>query len=327
MPPDFTPPKCPDHHPLVTVGHLCYNTGPEVIEAIQSVLDNHYPNIQHIVLDDCSEDNSYNLIEEFVATTGANIMLLRNEINQGITKSNNTILKLAQGKYYLGVSDDILMPGKIKDDVTILETCPENCFAVASVGQCFYSDPLSPSNSFHGAHRLFDKAQYIQPKELLDSLYERNWICAPTVMSRTAHLRQFQYPEDYFIEDYPYWIRNSINGHSIYYRPEATILYRRSPKSISAQQRNSITSLKIKKDVIRCKLTIANQTQRHKAIPEIVRDGIPLLQHGDPELVEWYLGFIRSLELKGVIYYFSKFSINRYWLRLAWYLSRHTTRV
>lgn len=327
MQPNSIPNESTNHFPLVTVGHLCYNTGSAVIEAIQSVLDNQYPNIQHIVLDDCSEDNSYSLIKAFIATTGTDIMLLRNESNKGITKSINRILKLAQGEYYLTVADDILMQGKIEADVQILEECPDHCFAVASLGQRFNSDPHNPSNSFHGSHRLFNQAQYIEPQELLNSLYERNWICAPTVMIKTAHLLQFQYPEDYFIEDYPYWVSNTIKGYSIYYRPEATILYRRNHNSISGQHRHSITSLKINKDVIRCKLEIASETRRQNAIPAILRDGIYLLQHGDHELVAWYLDLIRSFGLKGILYYSSKVSRNRYWLRLAWYLSRHTKRV
>lgn len=39
--------------PVVTVTHLCYNTGSLVIEAIKSVMANDYPNVQQVILDDC----------------------------------------------------------------------------------------------------------------------------------------------------------------------------------------------------------------------------------------------------------------------------------
>ncbi|MDB4787567.1 glycosyltransferase [Flavobacteriales bacterium] len=313
--------------PLVTVAHLCYNTGPLVIEAIKSVLANDYPNIQHLILDDCSTDDSYDQLLSFTQSVESNIKLLKNNTNQGINKSQNRLLTLASGKYYLLVGDDVMLPDKIKTDVDFLEKSPATTYAVISHGQIFTDNPAELSESLHGVNDQFHSSPALPPLALLESLFMRNWICAPTAMFVTNHLRTFKHPEDFFIEDYPYWVTNAIHGYTLGYRPQTSILYRRHSAALTMQHHHSLVALKISKDRIRCLLLIANHTDRKSDNPRIVRDGINILQYGDQDLQSWYINLVQSLKLRGVIYYSSKISLNPKWLRAAWYLSQFTQRV
>ena len=315
------------HYPLVTVAHLCYNTGPFVIEAIKSVLSNGYPNIQHIVLDDYSTDNSYQQLESFTLSNECDILLLKNDKNLGITKSQNRLLQLASGKYYLLVADDLLVNGKIQSDVDFLESAPESTYAVVSHGQIFTDNPEKPSTSLHGVNQQFQSSKAIAARTLLESLFIRNWICAPTAMFVTSHLKAYRHPEDFYIEDYPFWVMNAINAYTLGYRSQTSVLYRRDPASLSNQHHHSLTALKISKDSIRCMLLIANHTGKINEQARIIRDGINIVQYGNPDLQAWYLDLIQNLQLKGFIYYFSKISLSPKWLRLAWYLSKATRKV
>src|SRR6188474_3378131 len=97
--------------PLVTVFSLVYNTGKYVIEAIESVKANNYPNIQHIIIDDCSYDGvSTELVSDWIKENNYNCTFIKHEKNQGICRTLNEILRLAKGKYIFGVSDDLIMP-------------------------------------------------------------------------------------------------------------------------------------------------------------------------------------------------------------------------
>lgn len=79
-----------------------------------------------------------------------NIQLLKNDTNQGITKSQNRLLNLASGKYYLLVGDDLMLPDKIQSDVDFLEKAQATTYAVISHGQTFTDSPEEYSESLHG---------------------------------------------------------------------------------------------------------------------------------------------------------------------------------
>jgi glycosyltransferase involved in cell wall biosynthesis len=51
--------------PVVTVITVTYNSGKYVRATIKSVLAQDYPNIEYIIADDCSKDNSWAIIHEF----------------------------------------------------------------------------------------------------------------------------------------------------------------------------------------------------------------------------------------------------------------------
>ena len=68
---------------LVSVIMSNYNTPEEYLrQAIESILNQTYPNFEFIIIDDCSTDNSLIIIESY---TDKRIRIIRNEQNLGIT--------------------------------------------------------------------------------------------------------------------------------------------------------------------------------------------------------------------------------------------------
>ena len=89
--------------PLVTVYITNYNYGPYIEEAVESVLTQSYDNIEILIIDDGSTDNSKQIIEQY--TTKENIQTIF-QSNQGLTKTNNVALSMAKGDYIVRLDAD-----------------------------------------------------------------------------------------------------------------------------------------------------------------------------------------------------------------------------
>lgn len=104
---------------LVSIIMPSYNTALYIKEAIQSVLNQTYENWELIIVDDCSTDNT----DEVLSTIKDDrIHYLKNEKNSGAALSRNKALREARGQWiaYLD-SDDLWMPEKLEKQVAFME--------------------------------------------------------------------------------------------------------------------------------------------------------------------------------------------------------------
>lgn len=94
---------------LVTVYITNYNYGPFIEEAILSVLNQTYENIEIIIIDDGSTDCSREVIEKYINLDKIEVVYQK---NKGLTKTNNVAIRLAQGRYIVRLDAD----DKLKSD-------------------------------------------------------------------------------------------------------------------------------------------------------------------------------------------------------------------
>lgn len=107
--------------PVVTVVIPSYNHQAYVEQAIASVLDQTWPAIDLIVIDDGSKDNSVSVINGILAKRGG-FRFIHGHANQGLMNSLNMGLELAKGEYFCELaSDDYLPPDSIEKRVLFLE--------------------------------------------------------------------------------------------------------------------------------------------------------------------------------------------------------------
>ncbi|MFV0179609.1 glycosyltransferase [Empedobacter falsenii] len=96
--------------PLVSINIPVYKCENYIIRCLESVKKQTYQNLEIILVNDCTPDNSIQLIEEFRANnTALNIKLYHLETNQGLSVVRNTGIEKSTGKYiyFLDSDDDI----------------------------------------------------------------------------------------------------------------------------------------------------------------------------------------------------------------------------
>src|SRR2546430_15334978 len=131
--------------PLVTAFVGCYNHSRFVEECLDSVRQQTYPNLQVIIFDDCSTDDSLSVIDNWLKKHRLDWQFTRHNRNVGICASLNEALRLARGKYISMVAaDDVWLPDKTARPGVEMEQMPEgvgglyrNAFQIDGNGETF----------------------------------------------------------------------------------------------------------------------------------------------------------------------------------------------
>lgn len=97
-----------------------FNTGKYITETIESVLAQSYKNWELIIVDDCSSDNTDEIVSTYLSDD--RIHYLKNEKNRGAAFSRNTALREAKGKWIAFLdSDDLWMPEKLEKQIDFMD--------------------------------------------------------------------------------------------------------------------------------------------------------------------------------------------------------------
>lgn len=104
------------NRPKVSIITPLYNKEKFILKTIQSVINQTLSDWEMIIVDDCSKDNSYKLVKDFIKKTkDKRIRLLKNKHNVGRTKARNVALRVASGQYIAFLdADDQFMPKKLE---------------------------------------------------------------------------------------------------------------------------------------------------------------------------------------------------------------------
>ena len=122
--------------PLVTVAIPLYNHAQFVEKCLDSITEETYPRIEVLVLDDGSTDASFEIVEKWQSKRkhGFSNFVLKRQENQGIPRTINKLVAMANGEYIaLLASDDYLLPGGIEARIHHLEKHPH---LLAVFGDC-----------------------------------------------------------------------------------------------------------------------------------------------------------------------------------------------
>ena len=105
---------------LISVLLSVHNDEINIRKAIESILTQEYENIELLLLDDASTDNTYNVCEEY-SYIDNRIKLFKNSENQGLTKSLNKLIKKSNGVFIARQdSDDISYKNRLMDQYNFL---------------------------------------------------------------------------------------------------------------------------------------------------------------------------------------------------------------
>lgn len=183
--------------PLVSVMMPVYNAEAFLEISIASILNQTHKDLELIIINDGSNDNSKKIIESF---TDSRIKYYENPVNSGIVITRNRAIDLSMGKYIAFLdSDDIAYPDRIKLQFEFLENNTD-------YGMCgsFY-EIIDEAEKLIGRNRLPESDSEIKAHLVLN-----NCFCNSSVMVRRELLNGLRYDKAYeMAEDYFLWYRIS----------------------------------------------------------------------------------------------------------------------
>jgi len=110
---------------LVSIITPLYNSKAFIAETISSVLKQTYTNWELLLIDDCSTDNTLEVVAEFLLKN-PNIKLIKNNSNSGAAISRNKGIAEAKGDFIAFLdADDLWKPKKLEKQINFMQT--ENC--------------------------------------------------------------------------------------------------------------------------------------------------------------------------------------------------------
>jgi glycosyltransferase involved in cell wall biosynthesis len=211
--------------PLVTIVITSYNYGEYVADAIRSALAQTYPNIEVLVLDNASTDNSVEIIRTF--TGDKRLRLIAREQNVGIQRNHNDGIDEARGEFVVFLSaDDMMFPSLVSDIMAERRKRPNVDLVYASVLI------MDKSGNVHG---YFDHPQF----DGAESYHGRNEFAKLLTRDSCMYLPTMLFPKRVFdklgkldesltvVLDYEYDIRMASSGlkFSFFAKPEAMIRF------------------------------------------------------------------------------------------------------
>jgi len=129
------------NQPLFTVATVTYNSCKWVKQAIESVLASSFTNFELLISDDCSTDDTWEIIQQY---QDQRIRAWRNEINLGEYSNRNKVLHQAKGKYILYLDgDDILYKNALSEYAKYAAAFPEAC-AIWGVHSLYFDFVVFP---------------------------------------------------------------------------------------------------------------------------------------------------------------------------------------
>lgn len=209
--------------PLVSIGVASFNNAAYIRDTLNSIRDLNYPNLELIIVDDASRDDSIAVIKDWLAENpGFNARLVAFQTNKGVCHVCNTAVKESQGKYFSLIgSDDLYLPEKLSVQVPLLEAAgPEVGVVFSDVSKI---DPQGRITvpSVYGTGQI-SPAQ----GDVWLPMLRTNFIGAMTTLVRRSSLDAAgPYDESLAYEDWDMWLRLSRVCRFIY-QPEVTALYR-----------------------------------------------------------------------------------------------------
>lgn len=211
---------------LVSMVIPLYNHAKYVRAAIDSIIQQDYPHIELLVIDDGSTDDSAEVARALTAECEARFVRfeLRSRPNRGLSATINEGIEWSRGTYFAVLaSDDVLLPNKTSRLIAEIENEPR----VAGVfsGYQLIDDSGAPV----GEVRSIDALVSFE-----DMLYGERTFAAASQLLRLELLKEVGgYPPNLYIEDWYMWLTLTKRGYSLKTIAEPLIQYRQHPTNIS----------------------------------------------------------------------------------------------
>ncbi|WP_161485637.1 glycosyltransferase family 2 protein [Polynucleobacter sp. MWH-Tro8-2-5-gr] len=253
--------------PLISVLMPAYNSELYIAEAIKSILNQSYQNIELIIFDDGSSDKTRRVIESF---SDPRIIKILSDQNYGVVRARNEMIDKARGQYIaLMDADDIADPSRLEKQLASLESGESDLCGSAQWVLDEVTGQLKKSK---------DKFTDSDLRSLL-SVY--CGLCNSAMMGRAEIFKRFKYDTSILTsEDYYLWVQMAAAGYRFLNLKERLITYRRYPAQTSSihLDKFKLTTIEVQKKYLEL-LGISSELYPHQLPwPKRVAAGAGLLR-------------------------------------------------
>lgn len=274
-------------YPLVTIGIPNYNYAQYIRQALDSVVQQTYPNIELIIVDDVSTDNSINEIEKWIDNYSGNkqINFIKNKVNLGLPGSCNVILQNARGKYFQTLdADDIILPEKIEKQVALFST-KNNIALVYSNIQIIDADGKIINPDY--LNQIGYEEKNMPEGNIFEALFDFNFVPLPSVLVNTEMAQAIGgFDGNLQVQDYYMWLKLS-EKHEALFLKEKTAYYR---SHLASMSRSSKTNPRSVESVLNIKYKYFKSST--KKVQKVIEKNIHfsaayLYEHKIPSAATW----------------------------------------
>ena len=229
---------------LVSVIMLTYNDEKFIVETLESIKAQTYNNIELIISDDKSQDNTVAVAREWLKTNRSrfsNVIILESVNNVGVTANSIRASNVVTGQWIKGIGgDNLMVPDCIEQLVRFVEDRPD-----VEIVQCRMDliDLKSHiiGHDFKGPDPIFHNNR-ITAREQYQIFLRKDHVDALALFKKTDLLRSMEcYDIDFRNqEDTPFALRTLREGHKIWFYPKNLVQRRMRPGSLSGLSDNNI---------------------------------------------------------------------------------------
>ena len=198
--------------PRVSICIPAYNYRRYLPDALDSALAQTYADIEIVVVDNCSDDGTQELLAEYCRRDGR-IVYQRNDENIGMTPNFNRAMALAHGKYVKFLcADDVLAPDCVNRMVEAMESSPE--ISLVGCRRSIFTDDRREIGTLGYTRNAFSRSG---EQVIRECYFKGNLIGEPTaVLFRKADAAAGMDENYHQVVDLEFWFRLIENGNFAY---------------------------------------------------------------------------------------------------------------
>lgn len=220
---------------LISVGVITYNSEKYILDALESIYNQTYKNIELVISDDGSKDSTINLCVAWIKEKEkrfSKVKLIKSEKNTGTSANMNRLFEACSGTWVKAFAgDDQLLPNTIENFAKYVDDHSDDDIVFSKV-LCENDNKEKQEWAFAEPNKFF---KTMTKREIYFALLENNFLPAPSVFINKAFWRKNGKFEEGIplIEDWPFWIKTYKKKCRIGYMDEYTVIYRFSETSVS----------------------------------------------------------------------------------------------
>lgn len=223
------------NNPLVSICVVTFNSSEFVLETLESAKAQTYQNIELIISDDFSSDNTVQICRDWIEDNSARFVrceVLVPEFNTGVAANLNRAISASQGEWIKTIAgDDLLLPNCVETYVSSINKFKDSLIFFSQFSIFHVKDSGERVIDHCPQVKVYEMQNFniLSAREQYLNLLNGSNAClsAASAFIKKELLDRIPYNEKYkYMEDYPMWVKLTGNGYKFVIIDVETVMYR-----------------------------------------------------------------------------------------------------